>query len=398
MPRHTWILLIYAATVLGIAIGFRQALGLFLTPISMNLGIGRETFALGMGLMNLAWGIGAPFAGAIADRHGAVWVTVAGGVLYALGLAALTLSGSGEQLIAGGVLIGFGLSAAGFTVVLGTVARNVSEAHRSTALGIASMGGSIGQFAALPYTHVLIDGYGWSNALLVLAASALLIAPLAYGLAGKPTGDDPAQKRGMREVFKAALRIPSLWLLNLGFLVCGFHLAFIGVHLPAFLADKGFAPWLATTALTVVGIANVIGSYACGVLGGRYAKKNVLSLLYLGRAAAFLLFIALPITETTVLVFSAVMGFMWLGTVPLTSGLVACLFGTRYMSMLFGIVFLGHQIGGFLGAWLGGAAYDMFQSYDTMWLLSIALGVISAALHWPITERPVFKTAEPVAE
>ena len=244
----------------------------------------------------------------------------------------------------------------------------------------------------------MIEGFGWSTALVLLAASALLIAPLAYGLAGKPVGHDGAERQSMREAFETALRVPSFWLLNLGFLVCGFHLSFVGFHLPAFLADKGFEPWLGTTALTVVGIANVVGCYVCGVLGGRYAKKNVLSLLYLARAAAFLLFIALPITETTVLVFSAVIGLLWLGTVPLTSGLVACIFGTRYMSMLFGIVFLGHQIGGFLGAWLGGAAYDMFRSYEAMWWLSIALGLISAALHWPIAERPTAEAAEPVAD
>lgn len=394
MQRH-WLLLVCAGTILGIVFGFRQALGLFMTPISTDLGLGRETFALSMGLMNVFWGLGAPFAGAIADRHGAGRVAVAGGGLYALGLAAFTLSGDGGQLIAGGVLIGLGLSATGFTVVLGTVARNVPETYRSAALGIVSMGGSIGQFVALPYAHVLIEGHGWSTAIIGLAVSALLIAPLAYGIAGKPTeaGDAPAQS--MREALATALRVPSFWLLNLGFLVCGFHLSFIGFHMPSFLADEGFEPWLGTAALTVVGIANVIGSYACGVLGGRYPKKDVLCLLYLIRAAAILSFIAFPVTEATVLVFSAVMGLLWLGTVPLTSGLVASLFGTSYMSMLFGIVFLGHQLGGFLGAWLGGVAYDHFQSYDVMWWLSVALGLLSAALHWPISEKPVSGKVQP---
>jgi predicted MFS family arabinose efflux permease len=398
MNRSGWIMLICAASVLGVAFGFRQALGLFLSPISIDLGIGRASFALSLGLMNLCWGLGAPFAGAVADRYGAGWITVAGGVLYAAGLAVLATSGSEEQVLLSGVLIGFSLSATGFTVVLGTVARSVPDTHRSTALGIASMGGSVGQFVALPYVHLLIGGYGWSTALLLMAASALLIAPLAYGMAGKPVDDGSTQRQGMHEAFTAALRVPSFWLLNLGFLVCGFHLSFVGFHLPSFLSDKGFEPWLATTALTVVGIANVIGSYGCGVLGGHYAKKNILTLLYLARAAAMLLFIVLPITETTVLVFSAVMGLMWLGTVPLTSGLVASIFGTRNMSMLFGIVFLGHQIGGFLGAWLGGVAYDLLQSYDAMWWLSIALALIAAALHWPIEERPIVKTAELVPQ
>lgn len=398
MPRSVWILLICGGVVLGIALGFRHSLGLFLTPISLDLGIGRETFALGMGLMNLVWGLGAPFAGAIADRYGALWITVAGGLLYAGGLAVLTLSGDGDQLIAGGVLIGLGLSSTGFTVVLGTVGRNVSEAHRSKALGIVSMGGSIGQFAAMPYTYGLIEGFGWSYALLILAASALVIAPLAYGLTGKLVDTSHEPPLGMLQAFQLSLKVPSFWLLNAGFLVCGFHLAFIGVHLPAFLEDKGFGPSLAATALTIVGLCNVLGCYICGVLGGRYLKKNVLSLLYLARAAAFLLFIAFPVTEATVLIFSAVMGLMWLGTVPLTSGIVAEIFGTRNMSMLFGIVFLGHQLGGFLGAWLGGVAYDIFQSYDVMWWLSIALGLISAALHWPISERPTWTAIKPLPQ
>lgn len=398
MPRRFWTPLICAAIVLGVAFGFRQALGLFLSPISMELGIGRETFALGMGLMNLVWGLGAPFAGAIADRYGAGWVTALGGALYAAGLAVLTLSGGGEQLLVAGVLIGLGLSATGFTVVLGTVGRITPERYRSTALGLVSAGGSVGQFVSLPYTHVLIAGYGWSVALLILAASALVMVPLAYGLAGKPTETSDAPPQRMSEAFSTALKIPSFWLLNAGFLVCGFHLAFVGVHLPAFLLDKGFEPWLGTTALTVVGISNILGTYVCGVLGGHYSKKNLLSLLYLARTAVFLLFFAIPVTEATVLAFSAAMGLLWLGTVPLTSGLVGQIFGTRYMSMLFGIVFLGHQIGGFLGAWLGGVAYDVFQNYDTMWWLSIALGIISAALHWPISEQLIRSPAEPLPQ
>ena len=393
MSTRNWLLLICAGAVLGITLGFRQALGLFMTPISMDLGVSRETFALSLGLMNLVWGLGAPFAGAVADRYGAGWVTVVGAALYAAGLAALATSESEGQILLGGVLIGLSVSATGFTVILGTVARNVPERYRSTALGIASMGGSIGQFVALPYVHVLIGGFGWATALLLLAATSLIIVPLAYGLAGKPVDAGNAPAQSMREALDCALRVPSFWLLNLGFFVCGFHLSFIGFHLPAFLADKGFGPGLAATALTLVGLANVIGSYACGVLGEHYLKKNVLSILYLVRAVAILAFFLLPVTEMTVLVFSVVMGLTWLGTVPLTSGVVATIFGTRYMSMLFGLVFLGHQIGGFLGAWLGGLAYDVFQNYDAMWWFSIAIGLIAAALHWPIRERPAIVPA-----
>ncbi len=388
MARPLFLVLVCAGMVLGISLGFRQALGLFLTPITAEAGVGRETFALGMGLMNLVWGFGAPFAGAVTDRYGAGWVTVVGAVLYAAGLAVLTVSGDGGQMIAGGVLVGLGLSATGFTVVLGTVGRVVPAAQRSAALGLVAAGGSVGQFMALPYTYALIAGFGWSFALLALAASALIMAPLAYGLAEKPAPAPNAPRQKMSAAFSEALGVPSYWLLNAGFFVCGFHLAFIGVHFPAFLQDEGFGPGLATVALSVVGLANIVGSYGFGVLGGHYSKKNLLSLLYLGRAAAILLFIALPITDLTVLLFSGVMGLLWLGTVPLTSGLVAEMFGTRYMAMLFGLVFLGHQFGGFLGAWLGGVAFDTLGTYDAMWWISIALGVISALLHWPIAERP----------
>ena len=389
MTRSLWMLLLCASSVLGISVGLRQALGLFLTPISVDLAIGRESFALGMGLMNLAWGLGAPIAGAVADRYGAGRMAVIGAIAYAAGLLVLTMSGSGEQLLVGGALIGFGLSGTGFTVVLGTVGRLTPEENRSEALGITAVGGSIGQFVALPYTHVMIEGFGWALALGILAITALMIVPLAYGLSGKTADADGAATETIGSVLKAASQVPSFWLLNAGFFVCGFHLAFVAFHLPAFLADKGFEPWLGTAALTTVGVTNIFGCYYCGVLGGRYPKKSVLSLLYLARAGVFFLFFVTPITATSVIVFSGALGLLWLGTVPLTSGLVGHIFGTRYLSMLFGIVFFGHQIGGFLGSWLAGLAFDSFGSYDAMWWLSIGLGVLSAAIHWPISERPV---------
>lgn len=389
MSRSPRVLLISAAAILGLSVGLRQAMGLFLAPISLDLAVGRESYALSMGLMNLLWGLAAPLAGAIADRHGAGRVAALGGLLYAAGLLAMTQAGDGSALIVGGVLIGLGLSGSGFTVVLGTVGRLVAPEKRARALGIASVGGSIGQFLALPYTHAVIAGVGWLSALTILAATALLIVPLAAGMSGGSDREPSAAAQGAGAAFKAACRVPSFWLLNAGFFVCGFHLAFVAVHLPAFLADKGFGPGLATAALTTVGLSNIVGSYGCALLGGRYAKKSVLSLLYLARAALFLGFIVIPISEASVLVFSAAIGLLWLGTVPLTSGLVGHLFGTRHMAMLFGLVFLGHQTGGFLGAWLGGAAFDTWGSYDAIWWLAIALGLLSAALHWPIDERPV---------
>ncbi len=387
--RPLWIVVVAGGTIVGLAVGFRQSMGLFLPSISADLGIGRESFALGMGLMNLVWGVSAPFAGALADRHGAGRVTAGGGICYAVGLLVLTASGEGSQLLLGGALIGLGLSGAGYTVVLGTVGRLTPPEHRGRALGLVAMGGSIGQFVALPYTQVLIGGFGWAAGLAILAASALLIVPLAVGIAGRPYVDNAAAAQSMGEAFAEAWGDRNFWLLNAGFFVCGFHLAFIAIHLPGFLADKGFQPWLAATALTVVGICNIVGSYVCAAMGERFRKKNVLSVLYLARAAIFALFLAVPVSEYSVMAFAAAMGFLWLGTVPLTSGLVAQLYGTTYMSMVFGMVFFGHQVGGFLGAWLAGRAYDVLGGYDAMWWLCIALGLLSAAFHWPIAERPV---------
>ncbi len=393
MRRPLWIIIVSAGVCVGLTLGFRQALGLFLTPISLDTGMGREMFALSLGLANLFWGLTAPFAGAIADRAGAGRVAAAGGLCYAAGLAAFTLSGDGEQLILGGILIGCGLSGAGFSVVLGAVGRVAPEEKRGAALGAVAMGGSIGQFVALPYTFAFLEGYGWTFSLFALAMTTLLIVPIAWGISGKPVAETSAERQTIVQALGEASRSPSFWLLNFGFFACGFHLAFITVHFPAYLADQGFAPWLATASLTALGICNIIGSYGCGVLGDRFPKKYVLSFMYIGRAVIFAGFLLLPISEATVIVFGALMGFLWIGTVPLTSALVATMFGTGYLSMLFGLVFFGHQVGSFLGAWLAGHFYDLIGSYDPVWWLCVAIGLLSAALHWPISERPVERLA-----
>lgn len=393
MPVRLLILVLCAGVIMAIAVGFRQGLGLYLPHMSAGFGGGRETFALSMGLMNLFWGLAAPFAGAVADRYGPGRVAAAGGLAYAGGLL-LMMRGGAEDLLVGGVLIGIGLSGGGFTVLLGAVARAAPESRRSTALGLASMGGSLGQFLALPYVHLLIDGSGPELSLAILAASALLIVPLALGVSGRPAEAGGTTTQTMGAALGEAVASRDFWLLNTAFFVCGFHLAFVGIHLPAYLGDAGFEPWLGAAALTVIGFANIVGSFVCGALGGRYRKKNVLSALYLIRAAVFAGILILPTTPATILILSALLGLTWLGTVPLTSGLVGTLFGTRYMSMVFGMVFIGHQVGGFLGAWLGGVAYDAFRSYDVMWTLSVALGVASAILHWPIRElRPAAAAA-----
>ena len=391
MSRSLWAVVLCGGTVLGLVLGVRHSLGLFLTPISVELDLGRGTFALGLGLMNLVWGLVAPFAGALADRHGAGRVVAAGGLCYAAGLVLLTVSGDGGQLLLGGILIGLGLSGGGFSVVLGAVGRAAPPERRSTALGLVTMGGSVGQFVALPFMHATIDGLGWAGSLVVAAAMMLVMVPLAGGLAGRPVAAVGGQT--LREALAEARGERGFWLLNAGFLVCGFHLAFIGVHLPSYLADQGFAPWLAATGLTLVGLFNAIGTYACGALGERYSKKSLLSLLYLARAAIFIALLLVPLTQTSVLIFSVAIGLLWLGTVPLTSGLVATIFGTTYLSTLFGAVFLSHQVGGFFGAWLGGHVYDIVGAYDVMWWINVVLALLSAALHWPIPERPTDRLA-----
>lgn len=389
MSRKIWLIVLCGGAIMGIALGLRQCLGLFLEPISMELGIGRGRFALALGLMNLVWGLAAPVTGALSDRFGAGKVAAAGGLCYAAGLAVLTASGEGGQLILGGVLIGFGLSGAGFSVILGAVGRAAPLELRGRALGTVSMVGSIGQFVMLPYTHLTIELFGWVASLVILAATASLIAPLSAGVADRSPATGALPAGGFRPALAEACGEQGFWLLTAGFFVCGFHLAFVAVHLPAYLADLGFTPWLAVAALAAVGLFNIAGSYAWGALGDRYPKKKLLSVLYLARSAVFLVFLVTPVSEFSVLAFGAVMGLLWLGTVPLTSGLVATIFGTAHLSMLFGIVFLGHQLGGFLGAWVAGLAYDAFGSYAAMWWASVALGILSAALHWPIAERPL---------
>jgi MFS family permease len=387
MTRPLWVVIVSAGSIMALAVGLRHAMGLYLAPISADLGIGREAFALGMGLMNLMWGLAAPFAGAIADRHGTGRVAVAGALCYAAGFCVMTFEGSGGQLLVGGALIGVGLSGTAYTVILGPVGRAAASEQRSSALGLASVGGSVGQLAALPLVYLTLDRFGWQASLLVVAAGMLLIVPMAAGIAGRGEACEENERQTLGEAFEEACRSRSFWLLNTGFFVCGFQLAFVGVHLPAYLDDRGFEPWLAAAALTVISLCNILGSYVCGVLGGRHPKKDVLTGIYLARSVVFLAFLALPTSVSSVLAFSAAMGFLWLGTVPLTSGLVAHLFGTRYMSMLFGFVFLGHQIGGFLGAWMAGSVHDRTGSYDAIWWICVVLGVAAAALHWPIAER-----------
>ena len=385
--RTPAVILACGSMILMLSLGTRQSFGLFMQPMSSDLGWGRETFAFALALQNIIWGVAQPFAGMITDKYGATRVAVLAGVLYALGLALMAHADSVLMLnVSVGLLIGLGMSGSAFGVVMGVVGRVFPAEKRSMALGIVGAGGSFGQFIMLPYGQTLISGFGWVSALLVLAVSAFLIVPLAFALPGKNTVPH-SSTQSMGEALKEAVSHRGFWLLSASFLVCGFQTIFIMVHLPAYLVDKGFTPAQGMTALALVGFFNIVGSYLCGFLGGRYSKKYLLSSLYLIRAVAIVLFITLPLTLWSTWLFAAVMGLSWLGTVPLTNGLVAQIFGVKYLSTLFSISFLGHQIGSFFGAWYGGYMFDVTGSYTVVWIIAAALGLIAAILCLPIDER-----------
>jgi MFS family permease len=385
--RTPAIVLACGSLVLMLSLGSRQSFGLFLQPMSADLGWGRETFAFAIALQNIVWGLAQPFAGAIADKYGGARVVISAGLLYAAGLALMALSDTSLALdFSAGLLVGLGLSGSAFGVVMGVVGRAFPPEKRSLALGIAGAGGSFGQFIMLPYGQLLISQLGWFSALLALALTSLLIVPLAAALAGG-TAAGPAARQSLGGALREAATHHGFWYLTLSFLVCGFQTLFIMLHLPAYVVDQGMTPVQGMTALALIGFFNVLGSYLCGLLGGRYSKKYLLSWIYGIRAAAILLFVALPLTEWSVWVFAVVMGLTWLGTVPLTNGLVAQIFGVAYLSTLFSIAFLGHQVGSFLGAWYGGYVFDVSGSYQVVWLVAAALGVVAALLCLPIDER-----------
>lgn len=383
-----WVL-VGSALILALSLGVRHGFGLFLAPMSAEFGWGREVFAFAIALQNLIWGLAQPFTGALADRFGAAKVVLIGGVLYALGLVFMGLSDSAWSLsLSAGLLIGLGLSGTSFSVILGVVGRAVPPEKRSMGMGIASAAGSFGQFAMLPGTLGLIGWLGWSAALLALGLLVAFIVPLVSMLK-----DSPAPLAGHEQTLSEALREAcshsGFWLLAIGFFVCGFQVVFIGVHLPAYLVDQHLPASVGTTVLALVGLFNIFGTYTAGWLGGRLSKPRLLTGLYLLRAVVIGLFLWLPVTTTTAYLFGMAMGLLWLSTVPLTNGTVATLFGVRNLSMLGGIVFLFHQLGSFLGGWLGGVVYDHTGSYDLIWQVSILLSLMAAALNWPVSERPV---------
>jgi predicted MFS family arabinose efflux permease len=374
-----------------ITYGLRTSFGLFVDPVSQGRGWGREVFALAIAIQNLVWGIGQPAAGAIADRYGSARVLAAGGAVYAVGVVLMAVSTAPAALyLSAGVIVGMGLAGGSFTIVIAALGRIVPEERSSWAMGLATAAGSFGQFVFAPLGQAFISSYGWATALVFLAGFVAVVPVLAVALksgggVSENSGDDPPLPA--RAAVRQAFGHGSYLLLVGGFFVCGFHVAFITTHLPAHLTDVGTSAFIAAWALALIGLFNVAGSYASGVLGGKNSKRRLLAGIYLGRAAAITLFIVLPPTPVVVLGFAAVMGLLWLSTVPLTSGLVAVMFGRRHLATLFGFVFLSHQIGAFLGVWLGGVAYEQTGSYAPVWWAGVVLALIAAALHWPIVER-----------
>jgi MFS family permease len=384
--------LVCGAAVVTLSMGIRHGFGLWLQPITQAQGWTRETFAFAIAIQNLAWGLFGIFAGMVADRFGAFRVLIAGSLLYAIGLAGMALAPSPFLFaLTAGVLIGAAQAGTTYAVVYGIIGRQTDPARRSWAMGVAAAAGSFGQFLMVPVEGFLITGLGWQQSLLVLALLVLLIVPIAYGLrephfaAGAPARRDQSIAEALREAFK----YPSFQLLMAGYFVCGFQIVFIGVHMPSYLKDKGLSPQVASYALALIGLFNIFGTYAAGALGQKLAKRKILAFIYLARAAAIALFLWAPLSPMSVYVFSAVMGLLWLSTVPVTNAAVAHIFGVAHLSMLSGFVFFSHQIGSFLGVWLGGLLYDRTGSYDIVWYISIALGVFAAIVNLPVREAPI---------
>jgi len=400
--RFRWqtpaIILLCGCLIGVLGFGARTGLGFFLTPMSLENGWGRDVFSLALAIQMLLWGAAQPLAGAIADRYGPVLVMSGGAVLYAAGLAAMAYTTTPAMLqLTAGVIIGFGLAGCSFTLVIGAFGRLMPPQWRSLAFGLGTAAGSFGQFLFSPLAVALMNGIGWKNTLVLFGAIVLFIIPLSLSLA-KPN-DVAAPKAGaapdqsVKQAFAEALGHRSYVLLVLGFFTCGFQIFFVSVHLPAYLVDRGLPAAVGGWALATIGLFNIIGAVSAGYLSGFIPKRYILSFIYFGRAVAIMIYVMLPPSAVTTLIFCAVLGLLWLSTVPPTSGLVALMFGTRWLTTLFGFAFFSHQVGGFLGVWLGGYLFERTGSYDMVWWLSISLGVLSALINLPIVEKPVARLA-----
>jgi len=393
-------ILICGAAIVTVSMGIRHGFGLWLQPITQDQNWGRETFALALALQNLVWGLAGIFAGMLADRFGAFRVIVAGALFYALGLVGMAYATSPVMFaLTTGVLIGLAQAGTTYAIVYGVIGRNVHASKRSWAMGIAAAAGSFGQFLMVPTEGFLIDRFGWQEALVALAGASLLMIPLAWWLREPDFrgGAGHFREQSILQALREALHYRSFQLLMAGYFVCGFQVVFIGVHMPSYLKDHGLSPQVASYSLALIGLFNVFGTYASGVLGQRMQKKHILAFIYFTRAIVISVFLLVPLTPMSVYVFSAVMGLLWLSTVPPTNAAVAQIFGVAHLSMLGGFVFFSHQIGSFLGVWLGGVLYDSTGSYDIVWYIAIALGVVAALLNLPIKEAAIVRAPAPQA-
>jgi MFS family permease len=400
-PSWSWrtpiVILICGCLISLVGFGARSGLGFFLTPMSQANGWGRDVFSLALAIQMLLWGAAQPFAGAIADRYGPVLVLSVGAVLYAIGLVGMAYATTPGMLhLTAGVVIGFGLAGASFTVVIGAFGKLMPPAWRTFAFGAGTAAGSFGQFLFSPLAVALIDSFGWHQTLIIFGICVLLIMPLSLALATPSesvAAPGAAPRQSVAQALSEAFGHRSYILLVLGFFTCGFQIFFIAVHLPAYLVDRGLPAEVGGWALATIGLFNIIGAVGAGFLSNMMPKRYLLAIIYFGRAVAILIYILLPTTTLSTLLVAVVLGLLWLSTVPPTSGLVALMFGTRWLAMLFGFAFFSHQVGGFLGVWLGGVLFERTGSYDVVWWLSILLGVLSAIVNLPIVEKPVARPA-----
>ncbi|HBP29934.1 MAG: MFS transporter [Advenella sp.] len=398
-PLSAWQILICGGMIVTFSMGVRHGFGLWMQPVIQANDWGRETFSFAIAIQNLVWGITGVFAGMLADRFGAFKVIIAGAILYALGLLGMAYTTSPLTFtLTTGVLLGMAQAGTTYAVIFGVIGRNIPVSRRSWAMGVAAAAGSFGQFLMLPTENILINSFGWQQALVVLSCAVLMIVPLAFGLreknmdvtaAGQSPASPMASQQGIIQAIREAFAYPSFRLLVLGYFVCGFQVVFIGVHMPSYLKDEGLSAEVASYALALIGLFNVFGTYLVGSLGQVWPKRYLLAFIYSARGVAIILFLVAPISATSVYIFSAVMGFLWLSTVPATNAIIAQIFGVRHFSMLGGFVFFSHQIGSFLGVWLGGKLYDIYGSYDVVWYLAIALSVFATLMNLPINENAI---------
>ncbi len=396
-PLSTAQVLACGAAIVTLSMGIRHGFGLWMLPITQAQNWSRETFSFAMAIQNLVWGVSGVVIGMAADRFGAFRVITAGSVFYSLGLMGMAYSGTPTQfLLSTGVAIGLAQAGTTYAVIYGVIGRNVSAEKRSWAMGVAAAAGSFGQFLMLPTENFLISHFGWQEALIILGIAALMMIPLAWGLREPGLNGTIAPQRiqGIRQALHEAVRYRSFQLLMVGYFVCGFQVVFIGVHLPSYLKDQGLSPQVASTALALIGLFNVFGSYTAGALGQKMPKKNILAFIYLTRAVAITAFLLVPLTPASVYVFASVMGVLWLSTVPATNAIVAQIFGVAHLSMLSGFVFFSHQLGAFMGVWLGGYLFDQTGSYSLVWYIAIVLGVAAALINLPVRETAIVRTAQ----